>query len=359
MLGNLIQDQRWRTAVVILLSVVMALIVGAVFMLFAGQNPIEAYWMMFEGGFVGTENILNTLQRATPLILTGLATLVAFGTGTFNIGVEGQLLIGAIAAAWAGVAFTGLPPVVFPIVVLVVSMLAGALFALIPALLKVKLKVNEVITTIMMNTVALLFTQYLVNYPLRESAMAARTAPVAKSAELPQLVPYSQASIGFFIAVGCVILFWFLFSRTTLGYRMKMVGTAAPFAEYVGIDVARTAVLGMLLSGAIAGLAGAIEILGVHHRFVDPFSAGLGFDGILVAWLGKGSPIGALFAALFYGGLKNGAMTVDLFTDIPRELANTILSIIIFFLAAEGLFDFLWTRRRAAKATKDEVTADA
>lgn len=359
MLGRLVENERWRSAIMLVLSILMALVVGALFMLAGDYNPVEVYSMMVQGGFVGIENILNTLQRATPLIFTGLAVLAAFETGMFNIGVEGQLYIGAITATWLGFALTGLPPVIHPLVALVGGMLAGAAYALVPAALKVKLQVNEIITTIMANTTALLLTSYLVNYPLRESPMAPRTPFVLKSAELPQLVPYSQVNVGVFIALGFVFLFWFLLTRTTLGYRMRMVGTAAPFAECGGINVASTAVIGMLISGALAGLAGGIEILGVHRRFVDQFSIGLGFDGILVAWLGKGSPVGVLLAALFYGGLKNGAMTVDLLTDMPRELANTILAIVIFFLAAEGLFEFLWKRKKAKKPQKVEVKLDA
>lgn len=350
--ADFIDNRTWRTAVMISLSIAAGLAAGAVVTFAAGYSPASVYAMMFQGAFVGPESLLNTLQRATPLIFTGLAVLVSFRTGTFNLGVEGQLHIGAITAAWAGFAIKGLGPVVHPAAAILIAMAAGAVYALIPALLKVWLGVNEVLTTIMMNTVAVLFAQYLVNYPLRASPMAPMTPPVARTAELAQFAPCSQANVGLFIALALAVSVWFLFSRTTLGYRMRMVGAAAPFAEYVGIGVARTAVLGMVMSGAIGALAGAVEVLGVHRRYVDPFSAGLGFDGILVAWLGKGSPIGVVLAALFYGGLKNGAMTVDLFTDIPRELANTILAIIIFFAAAEGLFDFLWSRRRARRKVR-------
>jgi simple sugar transport system permease protein len=347
-----IKEINWRSLIIILLSLLMALFIGAIFMLASGYNPLEVYWMMFQGAFISSYNLMNTLQRATPLIFTSLAVLIAFRTGTFNIGVEGQLFMGAISAAWAGFAFKGLPALVHIPLALGIAMLAGALYALIPAILKFNYGVNEIITTIMLNTVATLFTGYLVNYPLRENAMAAQTPKVLETARLARLVNYSQVNVGIFIAIFCVILFWYIFKKTTFGFRTRMVGEAAPFAEYAGINPIRTAFAGMLISGAVAGLAGGVELLGVHYRFVEQFATGLGFDGILIAWLGKGTPIGAFLAAIFYGGMKTGAMTVDWMTDIPRQLADTILAIVIFFMAAEGLFDWLWILKKKFRSKR-------
>jgi ABC-type uncharacterized transport system permease subunit len=349
---------NWNSLAIILLSLLMALFIGAIFMMVSGYNPLEVYWMMFQGAFGNSYNVMNTLQRATPLIFTSLAVIIAFRTGTLNMGVEGQLFIGAIAAAWAGCAFEGLPSAVHIPLALGMAMLAGALYALIPAILKFIYGVNEIIITIMLNTVATLFTSYLVNYPLREGPDVSQTAKVLETARLPRLVSYSQVNVGIFIAFFCIILFWYIFNKTTFGFRSRMLGEAAPFAEYVGINPITTAFAGMLISGAIAGLAGGVEILGVHYRFVDPFATGLGFEGILIAWLGKGTPIGALFAAIFYGGMKTGAMTVDWMTDIPRQLADTILAIVIFFIAAEGMFEWLKTMKQKLPAGRKGENAE-
>ena len=350
-----LKQLNWRPVLIIFLSLLMALLIGAVFRLSSGFNPLEVYWMMFQGAFVSSYNLMNTLQKATPLIFTSLAVLIAFRSGTFNMGVEGQLFLGAIAAAWAGFALQGLPAWLHIPIALLVAMLAGALYALIPAVLKFRFKVNEIISTIMLNTVAVLLTSYLVNYPLRENPMAAQTPKVLESARLPRLVDYSQVNIGIFLAIFCVFLFWYIFRNTTFGFRTRMVGEASSFAEFAGINPLRTAFMGMLISGAVAGLAGGVELLGVHYRFVEQFSKGLGFDGILIAWLGKGTPLGAFIAALFYGGLKTGAMTVDWMTDIPRQLADTILAIVIFFMAADGLFDWFWIIKKRFRAKKEQA----
>lgn len=344
-----IKNFNWQILVAICLSLVMGLIAGAIFMIVSGYNPLEVYKMIFGGAFSGIYNIMNTLQKATPLIFTSLAVLVASRAGIFNMGVEGQLVLGAVAAAWAGFAFKGLPSAIHLPLSLGISMLVGALYASIPAILKLRYEVNEILSAIMLNTVATLLSSYLVNYPLRESPVTARTPKVFDSAILPRIVSYSQANVGLFIAIFCVVLFWYIFRKTTFGYRTRMVGDTRLFAKYVGVDPVKTSFLAMFISGALAGLGGGVEILGVHYRFFDPFVVGLGFNGILVAWLGKGSPIGALLAAIFYGGLQNGAMMVDMMTDVPRQLADTILAIIVFFIAAEGLFDWLWTLKRKAK----------
>jgi len=356
------KEFNWRPLLSLLASLVFALVIGGIFMLASGHNPLYVYVLMFKGGFVGASNIMNSLQRATPLIFTSLAVLIGFRTGTFNMGVEGQLLLGAVAAAWAGFTFKGLPAWIHLPLSILTAMAAGALWALVPAVLKFKCRVNEIITTIMGNSIATFFTAYLANYPLRENPMAAKTPRVLTTARLPRLVTYSQVNWGLFIAVFCALLFWYLFRRTTFGYRMRMVGDNALFAEYVGINPTRVAFGGMLLSGALAGLAGGVEVLGVHYRFFDPFVVGLGFNGILIGWLGKGSPIGALLAALFYGGMQNGSLMVDMTTDVPRQLSDTVLAIVVFFMAAEGLFDFFKALRRRSKTlktTKGEVTTSA
>ncbi len=349
-----INNINWRPFIIIFLSLLLSLLIGSIFMISSGYNPLNVYLMMFQGAFIGKINIMNSLKNATPLIFTSMAVLIAFRTGTFNIGVEGQLFMGAIAAAWAGFSLEGLPSIIHIPLSLLFAIIAGALYAMIPAILKFKFNVNEIITTIMLNSIAFLFTSYLVNYPLRESPMAPQTPKVFESARLPRLTDSSQVSVGIIIAVIFAVIFWFVFKKTTFGFRTRVVGEASSFAEFSGISPVRTAFYGMLISGAVAGLAGGVELLGVHYRFVELFPTGLGFNGILIAWLGKGTPLGALFAALFYGGIQSGAMTVDWITSIPRQLSDTLLVLMVFFIAAEGMFDWVWPLKKKFLNKKDQ-----
>ncbi len=336
--------QRWASVLVtITISVLLGVLVGSVVMLIVGNRPLEVYGLLIKGAFMGTGNIMNSLQRATPLVFVSLAAVIAFRSNIFNIGAEGQFVLGALITAYVGFAVQGLPWYLHIPLALLAGAVTGGLWALLPGLLKVFLNVNEVISTIMFNYVAAFIASYMVNYPWRETAEAPFTPPVQASAVIPQLTARSQMNYGFFIALAVALFFAFLLSRTTLGYELRHVGLAARFAQYGGIPVKRTALLGMVLSGAVAGMGGGVEILGVYRRYIEQFSVGLGFDGILVALLGKVHPIGAFLASVFYGGLKSGAQSLEWTSDVPRELIGTIVSIIIFFLAAEGLFDVIKT----------------
>ncbi|MEW5813963.1 MAG: ABC transporter permease [Spirochaetota bacterium] len=342
----LLHNRTIRGLTMVLLSVILAMTVGSVVMALSGHHPVKVFIALFKGAFLGKRNIFTSLQRATPLMFTSLAAVFAFRTGLFNLGIEGQFTLGAIMGTYIGFAVPGLPPLFHVFLALGAAVLAGGLWAAIPGALKVWLGANEVIITIMFNYLARFGVSYLVNYPWRESAVAPMTPLVRPSAELTRLAERTQFNTGFFIAVAVVILAAFLLARTTLGYELRNVGSAPRFALFGGLPVKRIALTGMVLSGAFAGLGGGIEILGVHRRFIEEFSVGLGFDGILVALLGKRNPIGALFASVFYGGLKSGALAMEWTSEVPRELIGTIVSIIIFFLAAEGIFSFLWSLNR-------------
>jgi len=354
-LKRLLDNETIRGLIMVLFSVILAMAVGSLVMLINGYQPLKVYLTLFKGAFFGKRNFLTSLQRATPLVFTSLAAIFAFRTGLFNLGIEGQFLIGAVIATFIGFTISGLNPVFHVLLALCCAVAAGAIWAFIPGLLKVKLKTDEVIITIMFNYLARFGVSYLVNYPLRESAVAPMTPQIKPSAELVRLAQGTQLNTGFFIALFMVLLAAFLLSRTTLGFGMRNVGLAPRFALFGGIPVNKTILMGMLLSGAFAGLGGGIEVLGVYRRFMEDFSSGLGFDGILVALLAKRNPLGALFAAIFYGGLKSGAMVLEWTSDIPRELIGTIVAIIIFFMAAESIFDFIWNlgNSRVKAVTKE------
>lgn len=327
-------------------TVLLALVLGGVIMQLSGKDALNAYQVLFNSAF-GTERALaNTLLTATPLIFTGLATLIAFRAGIFNVGVEGSLYVGAFAAAWVGFTFTSLPGLVLIPLSLGAGALVGGLWGLIPGYLKARLRVDEIVTTIMLNYVAILFTDYLVTGPFFVPGMAnAMSAEVAEQAQLPRLVERSQLNLMFLIALLAVVVVAFLLRRTTLGYEVKAIGTNPLFARWMGMPVGRTILVVMIVSGLIGGLAGAGQVLGVHYRFVSGFSRGLGFDGIVIALLGRSSPIGVLLSALFIGALRNGSSTMEMFTQIPRDLIDIVVAFVIFFVAVE--IGFGWLRRRA------------
>lgn len=339
--------EQARNVARMLVTLALALVVGGVIIQLSGKDALNAYQVVLNSAFGSERAIANTLLAATPLIFTGLATLVAFRAGIFNVGVEGALYVGAFAAAWVGFTFTELPGVLLIALAFLAGGLVGGLWSLIPGYLKARLRVDEIVTTIMLNYVAILFTDYLVNGPFLVPGMAnAMSAEVAPQAQLARIVPKSQWNISFFIALAVFGLVLFLMRRTTLGYEIRSIGTNPIFTRWSGMPVGRIILQVMFLSGFIGGLAGAGQALGVHYRFVAGFSRGLGFDGIVVALLGRSSPVGVLVAALFFGALRNGSSTMEMFTRIPRDLIDILIALIIFFVAID--LGFTWLRKRLA-----------
>ena len=346
------QRQLLDAALIPLLAILSGLVLASIFVLLAKNSPLVAYRELFRAGFGCTAlarcGFLTTLERATPLIFTGLSAVVAFRSGMFSIGQEGQFVLGAMVAAWLGYAIP-LPPVVHPALILVLAMAVGAAYAYVPAVLKVRLNVNEIITTIIFNSIAILFMTYLVNFPLRATrGSTAVTQPIDATAQLPEFLPGSHWGVGFVLAILAVVLVWIYLWRSVTGYEQRMAGQAPGFARYGGIRGGRAAIRGMLVSGALAGAAGAIEVLGVHHQVLQGFSVGLGFDGVLVAILGQVHPVGVLLVSVLFAGIRLGAQIgLQITTNIPRELGGGILALIILFVSARSLYTDLlaWVAR--------------
>ncbi len=333
------------------LAVVSGLFVAGFLILITDVTPLEAYTEMFRAGF-GCRSLtrcalFTTFERSTPLILTGLAAVVAFRSGMFSIGQEGQLMIGAILAAWLGFAID-LPPVIHPIFVMAIAMAAAGVYGWVPGLLKVKLGVSEIISTIVMNDIAILFSVYLVNFPLRADRGTTAYSPVVdETARLWVFLPGSKWGVGFAIAVTVALLVYLFLWRSSRGYEQRMVGESSLFALFGGIRNDRVAVRGMFLSGAIAGLAGAIEVLGVHYRINQDFSLGLGFDGLAVAILGQVHPLGVVLVAFLFAGVRLGAqLGLQLSVGIPRELGGTIIALMILFVSAAQFYEVLLEKTR-------------
>ena len=330
-------------------AIFLAFLVGAVVILLNRQNPFVAYLTLLQGAFGEPYKLANTLQRAVPLTLTGLSVAVAFKAGVWNIGSEGQLYLGAFATAWVGFTFDGLPWYGVLPLALLAGMVGGGLGGLIPGILKARYAMNEVLTTIMLNSVCILFTGFLVNYPFKtlEGQMGA-TDKIALAARLSRFAPLSKLNTDLFFTIGIVILMYYLMRKTSLGYEWKVIGENPRFATYVGINPARQTILVMLISGALAGIAGAFEVLGVHYRFIEAISPGYGYDGMLIAMIAMYHPLGVALVALLFGALKVGALPMEQFANVPAELIDVLQAVIILFVAAETGF-ISWLRTRGGK----------
>ncbi len=324
-------------------SIILAMLVAAVIMVMTGYNPALAYIALIRGAVVQFDRVLF---YATPLIFTGLSVALAFKCGLFNIGPEGQLYIGAMAAAIIGY-MVSLPIIVHPLACLVVAALAGFVYGFVPGLLKAYRGAHEVVTTMMLSYTAILFTQWLVTYPLKESGeyqWIAQTPLLFPTAWLPHLFGSNFLHAGLIIALLAVVGVHYLINRTVLGYELRAVGLNAEAARTAGINPKRSIALSLGIAGALAGVGGACEIMGYHHRFRDAWSSGLGWDGITVAVLGNNNPWGVLFGAIFFGALRAGGNSMQVNTGVPAEMVTVIQGLIVVFVAAPRIID--WLERR-------------
>ncbi|WP_273834865.1 ABC transporter permease [Guptibacillus sedimenti] len=345
---------KWASITVPLLSVALGLLVGGIIMLVSGYNPVVAYAALFNGIFSNTYVLGETVRQMTPLILSGLAVAFAFRTGLFNIGVEGQLLVGWLASVYIGLQFEGLSPVVHIPLAILAAALAGAIWAFVPGFLKAKYQVHEVITTIMMNYVAL----HVVNAIIRTYLLAPgeRTDQINASASLQSpfletITDFSRLHYGFVVAIIGAIIMWFLLWKTTTGYELRSVGFNKYASEYAGINVQRNIVLSMVISGAFAGAAGAMEGLGTYgYMTVMADFTGVGFDGIAVALLGANGALGVVLASALFGGLKIGALNMQSVAQVPTQLVEIVIAMIIFFVASSYLIH--WISNRVSKRGK-------
>ena len=331
----------------LLISVLLALLVGAGIMLASGHNPIDGYAAMLSGALSSKRAVGDTLAKTATLCLTGLATAIAAQAGIFNVGGEGQLYFGAMASALMGAALTGVSPVIAVPLCLLAAMLAGGIWAFIPGWLKVKMKVNEVITTIMMNSIAIYFCAFLSNGPLKtnERGIASGTQKISADFAFSRVINLSNLTTSIFLSIAIALFVWYLMKRTTTGYEMKLTGENPRFAHYAGIRSSRLMLLGMVISGAICGLVGMFEVFGLHKRFIDSVSNEFYYDGMLVAMIMRYEPTGIILMSFFFGILKIGGTGMEKI-GIPSETILIVQSVIIFFMAAEhGITESLQARR--------------
>ncbi|MEA5074774.1 MAG: ABC transporter permease [Coriobacteriia bacterium] len=358
-------QRRWMTILqktgTPVISALLAIAVGSIIIWASGYDPLAAFAALFKGSFGSPKAVGDTLLKSTPLILTGLAVAYGFRAGLFNIGAEGQLFMGGLAATALGLALGGASWWVSVPLMLLAAMLAGAAWAFIPALLKARIGAHEVITTMMFTYIGRYFVGYLVNGPMKEPGNIPQTPALDPAAQLPRIatlfseaareaVPIlnlGRAHMGILVALIAAVVIWLILKYTTLGFENRAVGFNRWASETAGISVQWTTVKALCISGVLAGLAGATEVMGVHHRLFDQFSSGFGFTGIAVALLAKNHPLGVIPAALLFGALSAGATTMQFEAKVPQDIIQIIQALVIFFVAAEEIV--LWFVRRRQK----------
>ena len=307
------------------------------------ENPFRVYNEIFKAALRDRNGWGNVIYRATPLIFTGLAVAFAFQCGLFNIGGEGQMVMGGFAITWIGFTFAGLPSILLIPMCIVCGALAGGIWGGIPGYLKAKLGVHEVVNTIMMNWIAVALTQYLTMVYKPPESWIPHTYKIAEAAQLSRLAHYlnplgidfpksNLVNTAIFLAIALVLIMAYILKRTTLGYEIRAVGFNPTAAECAGVSVGKNTVFAMAISGAIAGLAGVNQVMGYKHRFRYGVFEGMGFDGIGVALIGKNSPFGVVVAALLFGVLDHGGLAIDVSTQVPREIVLVLKATILIFV---------------------------
>ncbi|HZG56611.1 ABC transporter permease [Paenibacillus sp.] len=355
-------DRKLDAFLLPLLAILIGLTLGAVVMLLGGYDPIAAYQALLNKAFGSMYNFGETIRQITPLILTGLAVAFAFRTGLFNIGAEGQFLVGSLASLYVGIEWTFLPPVAHAAAAVAAGALAGAFWGALVGYAKAKRGVHEVITSIMLNWIALFFVNYMVRTFFLPSGQQ-RSVPVAESAFLnipfvTELFNNARLNFGFVIALVAAVFFHYYLFRTKGGFELRAVGFNRHAAQYAGMNVNGGIVRAMAISGAFAGIAGATEVLGVfHYQSVLTVSPGYGFQGIAVAMIGGAAAFGTVLGAVLMGILTFGAAGMQFGAKVPPELVSIIIALIIFFLAASGIIKPLtrWTHTRKARKEAEKA----
>jgi simple sugar transport system permease protein len=358
--GQEVQSPRaaWMQSVLIpLLALLTSLIFCALLLLVSGHNPLTAYGALISGAITGPSSFAETLVTTTPLILLGLAVAIGFKGGLFNIGAEGQYIIGAVGAVWASHYFPQLPGIILIPYTLLAGMVFGAIYAAIAGVLKVVSGAHEVITTIMLNYVAGYIVSWLVDDssgPLHGNSEIQQSYYIPANAQLPILAAGTRLHIGLLLALLAAFVVYVLVWRTTWGFQLRAVGLNPMAARSAGISIRRVTVWTMAVSGALAGLAGAIQITGLQHVLPDPFGSGFGFDAIAVAIIGAGHPLGIVLAGLLLGLLRNGATTLEATAGISAPFVSVIEASILFFVAAPVVIRWIyrnwWKILRAKRA---------
>lgn len=354
------QNRLGRAGVIALGAIVTILAVTSSAFVIAGANPIDAAYAYFVQPLTREFTLLEVLNKATPILFTGTAVAIAFRAGYWNIGVEGQLLMGAIAAAGIGQLAHGWPTLLVLPLMIASGALAGAAWALVPALLRVRMGIDEVVTTLLLNPVALLIVQALLHGPWKDPETGFPESPrIAETAELPPLSDFipligrSRLHLGFAIAILLIVVAWYVLSRTSTGLRVRAVGLSPHGARFAGIRVERTLLRVALVSGAVAGIAGVSEVAGIQFRLTEGVSPGFGYTGIVVAMLGGLTMPGVLLAGLLLGDLSVGASSAVRSLQIPSQLGDVVQGTLLLVVVG-AVAIYRWRAHREEERPPDE-----
>jgi simple sugar transport system permease protein len=343
-----------------LVAITAALLVGAIMLYALGANPIAGYLALLDGAFGSTNAVADTIVKATPLLLVALGICIAFRAGVINIGGEGQMILGALSGTAIGLLFPTAPGLLIIPVALLIGFAAGGLWGAIPGYLKARFNVNEILSTIMMNAIAVQLMNMLLRGPMidttqKGAARIPQTPRLSEFFDLPRLVP-TRLHLGALLAVVLAFVVYFFLWRTTLGYRIRAVGKNQFASRYAGINVKNNIVLSLMLSGAFAGLAGVVQVYGVNHFMITDgtaagFTGSAGFNGIVVALFGQLHPLGAIPASFFFGALLVGANKLQRVTQVPAALLTALNGLVVIFVVSSEI----WRRRRARRRAVEKV----
>jgi len=340
-----------------IMAIIFSLVLGAIIIGSLGYDVSKAYRALASGAFGNIRSIGQTLLAATPLMFTAMAFSMAYRCGMFNLGGEGQFYAGAIMGAWIGFAIKGLPAPLHILAVILSGALGGMIVAFVPGFLKAKRGVNEVIICIMMNYITINTTNYLVgsNGPLRLGSTMPASPLVQETAKLPVIIKGTNFTGGFLIACLVAVIYYFFLWKTRQGYKIRAVGGNPDAAECGGIRSTKYSIIALMLAGALAGIGGSIEIIGIHNRFYANFSSGYGFEGVAVSMLGGNHPFGIILSSLLFGALKSGAMAMQIQAGTNAELVKILQALVIFFIAGKWSILHLITKVRKKRQDKKNM----
>lgn len=338
-----------------------SLLIGSVVIAFtAKSSPLEAYQAMFKGAFGSVNAWDETFVKAIPLMFTALSYAIARRCGIINLGAEGQFRMGALLATIVGVSFPNMPMLLHLPLTLIAGFVGGALYGLIVAALKIKFGASELITTIMLNYIAIQIISFFVTGPIKESASSSypQSAQIIESAQLPRLFTGSfRLHYGVFIVLAAIAFYYFFLWKTTKGFEMRVVGLNPTAGAYAGMSIKRSSILSMLLAGGFAGLGGCVEIIAVQYRLMmTSFSITYGFTGIAVALMGNNNPIGIFLSGILFGGLQSGSLKMQTLTDVSSSVVLVVQALVIVFIAGRAMFQ--WRKRKVKECPKPEGPSD-
>ncbi len=341
------QERFIQPLVIPLLAIFSSLLVGALVIIFTAENPGigldkvgKGYWGLFYGAFLKRNGFTNTLVATTPLILTGLAVAIPFRAGLFNIGAEGQFMMGAFLGTMAGI-YLDLPPIIHAIVVMIAGFAGGAFWGFIPGFLRARLGAHEVINTIMLNFIAIAFVNFAVRGPFKDpNPSSVQTAPIHETAELLRIT--GRLHLGFFVAIAAAFLMYYFLFKTTWGFSLRTTGQNPDAAEYAGIRPKKEFILAMTLAGGLAGLAGIIEVQGLTRVLTEGFNAGYGFDAIAVSLLALTNPIAIIPAAFIFAALRTGGDFLQIRAGLSVHIVSIIQALILLFVSAPAIVRYVY-----------------